>query len=321
MTNVRGPKVVVIGGGTGLPVLLRGLRQFPVNLSAIVTVSDDGGSTGRLRQDYSIPAPGDIRKVIASMSDVEPTLLKLFEHRFENGDGLSGHALGNLILAGMTSVTGDFYKGIKEISKVFNVKGRIYPIANENMYLKAEFEDGTIVRGESKIPLVNKQIKRVYYDPPIVQPLPEAVEAIKRAELIVVAPGSLYTSILPNLISREIKEALSHTKAKKLYICNIMTQYGETNGYAVSDHVRALHDHVESSFVDSVVVHSERIERTIKQEYKKERAEPVHCDDHILKALGVDVLEGDIASLQEDGTLKHEEHKIAKLLYELVNKS
>ncbi|GEL76539.1 gluconeogenesis factor YvcK family protein [Tenuibacillus multivorans] len=318
MTNINGPKVVVIGGGTGLPVLLRGLRQFPVNLTAIVTVSDDGGSSGRLREDLSIPAPGDIRKVIASMSDVEPTLLKLFQHRFENGNGLSGHALGNLILAGMTSVIGDFYKGIKEISRVFNVKGRIYPIVNENMYLKAEFEDGTVVRGESNIPKVGKKIKRVFYDSPKIEPLPEAVKAIKRAEMIVIAPGSLYTSIIPNLIAPEIKTALREANAQKLYVCNIMTQYGETSRYNASDHIRALHNHVGEPFVDQIVVHSETIESTIKEGYAKEKAAPVLCDDDPIREMGLDILKGDIASLHTDGTLKHDEQKIAKLLYDLL---
>ncbi|MFD2638965.1 gluconeogenesis factor YvcK family protein [Piscibacillus salipiscarius] len=318
MTNVNGPKVVVIGGGTGLPVLLRGLRKYPINLSAIVTVFDDGGSTGRLREDLSIPAPGDIRKVIASMSDVEPTLLELFQHRFENGNGISGHSLGNLILAGMTSITGDFYKGIKEISRVFNVKGRIYPIANENMYLKAEFEDGTVIRGESNIPKAGKRIKRVFYDPPKIEPLPEAVQAIQRAEMIVVAPGSLYTSIIPNLIAPEIKQALLKAKAKKYYICNIMTQFGETEGYTASHHIKALHDHVGESFIDEVVVHGESISPVIKEGYAKEKAEPVICDEKPLNELGVQVLKGDIASLHEDGTLKHDEQKIAKLLYNLL---
>ncbi|MGP4073326.1 gluconeogenesis factor YvcK family protein [Piscibacillus sp. B03] len=318
MTNVNGPKVVVIGGGTGLPVLLRGLRQYPINLSAIVTVFDDGGSSGRLREDLSIPAPGDIRKVIASMSDVEPTLLKLFQHRFENGNGISGHSLGNLILAGMTSITGDFYKGIKEISRVFNVKGRIYPIANENMYLKAEFEDGTVVRGESNIPKVGKKIKRVFYDPPKIEPLPEAVQAIQKAEMIVVAPGSLYTSIIPNLIAPEIKQALLKAKAKKYYICNIMTQHGETDDYTASQHIKALHDHVGDKFIDEIVIHGKMISPNIKEGYAKEQAAPVLCDDENLHNVGVQVLKGDIASLHEDGTLKHDEQKIAKLLYNLL---
>ncbi|MBU6081734.1 gluconeogenesis factor YvcK family protein [Allobacillus halotolerans] len=318
MTDINGPKVVVIGGGTGMPVLLRGLRKYPVNLSAIVTVADDGGSTGRLREDLAIPAPGDIRKVIASMSAVEPTLLKLFQHRFENGNGLSGHALGNLILAGMTSITGDFYKGIKEISRVFNVKGRIYPISNSNMYLKAEFEDGSVIRGESQIPEVGKRIKRVFYDTDDVEPLPEAIRAIEQAELIVIAPGSLYTSILPNLIAPKIQEALNKTKATSVYVCNIMTQYGETSHYKASDHIRAIHQHANQSFLDRIIVHNKEISNQIIAEYEKEKAEPVLCDDEVIQQLGVEVVRGNIANLHEDGTLKHNEHEIAKILHELV---
>lgn len=318
MTSIHGPKVAVIGGGTGLPVLLRGLRKYPINLSAIVSVSDDGGSTGRLRQDLAIPAPGDIRKVIASMSDAEPTLLKLLQHRFENGNGLSGHALGNLILAAMTSITGDFYQGIKEISKVFNVKGRIYPIANENMFLNAEFVDGTVIRGESNIPKVGKKIKRVFYEPQHFQPLPEAIEAIKRAELIVIAPGSLYTSIMPNLIAPQIQEALKNAKATKIYVCNIMTQYGETSGYKASDHIVAMHNHVGDAFIDKIIVHSIPVDEKIKAGYAKEMAEPVVCDEENLKKLGVEVIKGNFASLHDDQTLKHDEHKIAKKLIQLI---
>ncbi len=318
MTNVNGPKVVVIGGGTGMPVLLRGLRKYPINLSAIVTVADDGGSTGRLREDLSIPAPGDIRKVIASMSDVEPTLMKLFQHRFENGNGLSGHALGNLILAGMTSITGDFYKGIKEISKVFNVKGRIYPISNSNMYLKAEFEDGTVIRGESQIPKVKKRIKRVFYDSSEVEPLPEAIRAIKQAELIVIAPGSLYTSILPNLVAPKIQKAIEQSDATSVYVCNIMTQDGETSEYTASDHIRAIHQHANQSFLDRIIMHDVEISDRIIAAYEKEKAEPVICDEEEIRNLGVKVVRGNIANLHSDGTLKHDEHQIAKILYELV---
>src|SRR5699024_1020216 len=208
------PRIVVIGGGTGMPVLLRGLKNLPVDLTALVTVADDGGSTGRLRHEMAIPAPGDIRNVIAALSDAEPMLLDLFQHRFTVGNGLSGHSLGNLLLAAMTSITGDFYTGIKEISRVLNVKGKIYPISNENMSLHAVMEDGQIVSGESKIPLVNKKIKRVYLRPEPVHPLPNAVRSIEEADLVVIAPGSLYTSILPSLIIPHIDEAIRQTKGK-----------------------------------------------------------------------------------------------------------
>lgn len=200
MNHKQHPRVVVIGGGTGMPVLLRGLKNLPIHLTALVTVADDGGSTGRIRKDMAIPAPGDIRNVIAALSDAEPILLNLFQHRFQTGNGLSGHSMGNLLLAAMTSVTGDFYTGIKEISRVLNVKGDIYPISNENLTLHARMEDGTIVSGESNIPLANRKIERIFLTPENIKPMPHAVEAIQKADLIVISPGSLYTSIMPNLV-------------------------------------------------------------------------------------------------------------------------
>src|SRR5690625_1063934 len=211
----REPRVVVIGGGTGMPVLLRGLKNLPIDLTALVTVVDDGGSTGRLRQDLSMPAPGDIRNVIAALSNAEPMLLELFQHRFEVGNGLSGHSMGNLLLAAMTSLTGDFNTGINEIASVLNVKGTIYPISNQNMSLHAEMCDGTFVAGESNIPLANKRIKRVFLSPEPVLPLPNAVKAIKTADLVVISPGSLYTSILPNVIIPQIGEAIKLTEADR----------------------------------------------------------------------------------------------------------
>ncbi len=226
MTQTDRKKIVVIGGGTGMPVLLRGLKEYPIDLSAIVTVADDGGSSGRLRTEMEIPAPGDIRNVIAALSDVEPMLMDLFQHRFTKGNGLLGHSMGNLLLAAMTSVTGDFYTGIKEISRVLNVEGNIYPIANQNMFLHAEYEDGEIVLGESNIPKARKRIKRVFLKPNPVLPLPEAVTAIKEADIVVISPGSLYTSILPNLIVPQIGQALKETDAKVVYVCNVMTQVG-----------------------------------------------------------------------------------------------
>lgn len=203
MSNNRQPRVVVIGGGTGMPVLLRGLKSLPIHLTALVTVADDGGSTGRLRSEMEIPAPGDIRNVIAALSEAEPMLVELFQHRFAVGNGLSGHSMGNLLLAALTSITGDFYTGIKEISRVLNVKGEIYPISNESMSLHAKMEDGSIISGESNIPLSKKRIKRLFLSPQPVQPLPDAIHAIEKADLIVIAPGSLYTSILPNMIDRK----------------------------------------------------------------------------------------------------------------------
>ncbi|MGJ9457591.1 gluconeogenesis factor YvcK family protein [Oceanobacillus sp. CF4.6] len=317
MSKQKLPRVVVIGGGTGMPVLLRGLKNLPIELTALVTVADDGGSTGRIRNEMAIPAPGDIRNVIAALSDAEPMLLELFQHRFSEGNGLSGHSMGNLLLAAMTSVTGNFNTGIKEISRVLNVKGKIYPISNENMSLHAEMEDGTIVSGESSIPLSNKRIKRVFIRPQPVKPLPNAVRAIDAADLVVISPGSLYTSIMPNLIIPQVKEALRDTKAKVVYVCNVMTQAGETTGYSASDHVRAISDHIGSECLDAIVVNNEVIDKSIRAVYAEENAEPVEYDMERLIDMGLEIIEGDIID-HTQFMLRHDNNKIAKLLYSVM---
>ncbi|SER80695.1 conserved hypothetical protein, cofD-related [Gracilibacillus ureilyticus] len=317
MTQPDIKKVVVIGGGTGMPVLLRGLKKHDIDLSAIVTVADDGGSSGRLRTEMEIPAPGDIRNVIAALSDVEPMLMNLFQHRFTKGNGLSGHSMGNLLLAAMTSVTGDFYTGIKEISRVLNVKGNIYPIANQSMFLHAEYEDGTIVTGESNIPKAKKKIRRVFLQPNPVLPLPEAVDAIHDADMIVIAPGSLYTSILPNLIVPQIGEALKDTKADVIYVCNVMTQVGETNGYTVADHVQAITDHIGPGCIQSVIVHNKEIDPNMKLVYAEEQAEPVKYDFERLQGIGLEIIEEDIVKVKNN-SLRHDTEKIANLLVSLL---
>ncbi|MGN8645376.1 gluconeogenesis factor YvcK family protein [Gracilibacillus sp. HCP3S3_G5_1] len=310
-------KVVVIGGGTGMPVLLRGLKKQAIDLSAIVTVADDGGSSGRLRSEMEMPAPGDIRNVIAALSDVEPMLMNLFQHRFTKGNGLSGHSMGNLLLAAMTSITGDFYNGIKEISRVLNVKGNIYPIANQNMFLHAEYEDGEIVVGESNIPKANKRIKRVFLKPNPVLPLPEAISAIHEADLVVIAPGSLYTSILPNLIVPQIGEALRNTKAKVVYVCNVMTQAGETNHYTASDHVEAIMDHIGTGCIQAVIVHNKAIAHDVKMVYAEENAEPVKQDLDKLRQMGLEIIEEDIVK-ELNHSLRHDKDKVAKVLCSLM---
>lgn len=310
-------KIVAIGGGTGMPVLLRGLKQLPVDLSAIVTVADDGGSSGKLRTELAMPAPGDIRNVIAALADAEPMLIDLFQHRFKDGNGLSGHSMGNLLLAAMTSISGDFYNGIKEISRVLKVKGNIYPIANQNVVLHAEMTDGEIVTGESNIPLANKQIKRVFVSPLPVKPLPDAIEAIKQADLIVISPGSLYTSVMPNLIVPEIENALRDAPGKVVYVCNVMTQYGETTGYTAGDHIQAINDHIGADIVSTIVVNNSQIEQDIRENYAEEHAEPVVYDISRLKSLGLEVVEADIID-HDQRKLRHDTHKIAKLLYAML---
>lgn len=318
MNSKARANVVVIGGGIGMPVLLRGLKDLPIQLTALVTVADDGGSTGRLRSEMAMPAPGDIRNVIAALSDAEPMLLDLFQHRFANGNGLSGHSMGNLLLAAMTSITGDFYTGIKEISRVLNVKGKIYPISNENMSLHAKMTDGSIVSGESAIPMAHKRIERVFLKPQPIKPLPNAVKAIEQADLIVISPGSLYTSIMPNLIIPQIDMAIREAKGRVVYVCNVMTQAGETTGYTASDHVKAIYDHVGEGCIDSIIVHNEPISKSVRSVYAEENADPVVYDIDQLLAMNLQIIEGDIID-HSKMTLRHDTQKIAKLLYSIID--
>jgi uncharacterized cofD-like protein len=317
MRELRQPRIVIIGGGTGLPVLLRGLKQYPVDITAIVTVADDGGSSGRLREDLHIPPPGDIRNVLAALSDVEPLVEEMFQHRFKTSNELSGHSLGNLILAAMTSITGNFVHAIQEMSKVLNVRGKVLPAANQSVVLHAELEDGTTVSGESKIPFSGKRIKRVFLTPKNIRPLPESIQAIRQADLIIIGPGSLYTSILPNLLVPRLGDELCRAHAKKVYICNLMTQAGETHGYTASDHVKAIYAHLNCSFINTILVNNEEIPQDVQLRYNEELADPVQYDLPNLYQLGLDVVHADIA-IQENGALRHDPKKVARILYNLL---
>ncbi|RSK28553.1 YvcK family protein [Bacillus sp. HMF5848] len=312
------PKIVIIGGGTGLPVLIRGLKDFPVDITAIVTVADDGGSSGRLRDELSIPPPGDIRNVLAALSHVEPVIEKMFQHRFQNGNGLSGHSLGNLILAAMTSITGDFVHAVKEMSRVLNARGKVLPAANTSVVLNAEMEDGAVVTGESKIPYYGKRIHRVFLTPEDVEPLEETIAEIQAADLIVIGPGSLYTSILPNLLVKEIGRTIVQSNAKKVYVCNVMTQAGETLQYTASDHVKALYDHLKTAFIDIILVNDEDVPDHILQLYAQELAQPVHYDIGKLETLGLQIIHDRIITY-EDNVIRHDTKKVASILYSLLD--
>lgn len=321
MTKFQQPRIVIIGGGTGLPVLLRGLKKYPVDITAIVTVADDGGSSGRLRDDLHIPPPGDVRNVLAALSDVEPLIEEMFQHRFKTTNELSGHSLGNLILAAMTSITGNFVHAIQEMSKVLNVNGKVLPAANQGVILHAELEDGTIVSGESKIPFSGKKIKKVFLTPGNISPLPESVQAIKQADLIIIGPGSLYTSVLPNLLVPELGKAVCKAKGKKVYICNLMTQAGETLDYTASDHVKAIYDHMNCSFIDTILVNTKPIPSEIQQRYQKEYAKPVFFDVSNLQELGIELLQDEFVCLQ-NGAIRHDTNKVAEILYSfLINET
>lgn len=319
MTAQSLPKIVVIGGGTGLPVLLRGLKQYPVDITAIVTVADDGGSSGRLRTQLEIPPPGDIRNVIAALSDAEPLIIDMFQHRFNTRNELSGHSLGNLIIAALTSITGDFVQAVKEMSRVLNVHGKVLPAANQSVVLHAEMADGTLVSGESKIPATGKEIKRVFLTPQVIKPLPETIQSIHEADLIVIGPGSLYTSILPNLLVPGLGEEVCNAKARKVYICNLMTQPGETTGFTASRHVKALYEHMNCPFVDTILVNNKEIPPDFQHRYEKEMAIPVYFDVDQLLSLGMEVVQDEIATI-EQGYIRHDTAAVANILYSLLGR-
>ncbi len=300
-----------------MSVLLRGLKVYPVDITAIVTVADDGGSSGRLRDELKIPPPGDIRNVLAALSDVEPLVEDLFQHRFNKGNSLTGHSLGNLILAAMTNITGDFFHAVREMSKVLNVRGKVLPAANRSVVLHAEMEDGTIVSGESKIPYSGKKIKRVFLSPESIEPLEETIEVIRQADLILLGPGSLYTSILPNLLVPKIGDEVCKAKAKKVYICNVMTQAGETLDFTASDHVKALNEHMKCTFIDTILVNDEEIPDMMKALYAEELAKPVYYDIEALRDLGLEIVHDKIVSY-ENNVIRHDTVKVAKLLYDMI---
>lgn len=310
-------RVVIIGGGTGLPVLLRGLKQYPLDITAIVTVADDGGSSGRIREDLDIPPPGDIRNVLAALSDVEPLVEEMFQHRFRTSNELSGHSLGNLILAAMTSITGNFVHAIQEMSKVLNVRGKVLPAANQNVVLHAEMEDGTVVSGESKIPFSGKRIHRVFLSPDDIKPLPETILAIRQADLIVIGPGSLYTSILPNLLVPKIGQEVCKAKGKKVYICNLMTQAGETHDFSASDHVQAIYDHMDDCAIDTILVNKENIPEDVQLRYHEELAKPVIYDIERLEELGLEVIQEEIVC-DDDDVIRHDAKKVAEILFKII---
>ncbi len=312
-------KIVVLGGGTGLSVLLRGLKRYDFDITAIVTVADDGGSTGRIREELGIPAPGDIRNVIAALSDVEPLLEQLFQYRFDESSmgHLSGHSLGNLFIAAMADITGDFNTGVHEMSKVLNVKGRVLPSTNRSIVLHAEMDDGTIVSGESMIPKAGKKIKRVFLTPEDILPISRAKRAILEADLIAIGPGSLYTSIIPNLIVPTVKEYICRSNAKKVYICNVMTQYGETDDYTASDHLRAVIDHSGLDCVDTILINDEEVPTPVIHKYQEEYGEPVKMDILELQEMGMNIIQDAIVTI-EDGTVRHDAIKIAQILNDLI---
>lgn len=312
----RGPKIVVIGGGTGLSVLLHGLKAYTSNLTAIVTVSDDGGSSGRLRQQFNILPPGDIRNCLVALADAEPLMRDLFQFRFQEGTELSGHNFGNLFITVMTELVGDFDKAIKESSKVLAIRGQVIPSTLKRISLVAKHSNGAKTYGETKISKSTSPIRRVHLVPENCLPTDDALEAIANAEAIVLGPGSLYTSVLPNLLVKNIPDAIESSQAIKLYICNCMTQSGETDNYTAADHLRAIHEHCGKRIVDYCMVNTGKIPEEFLQKYKMENAAPVIPDIAEIKKMGVNVIADDVISMQDH--VRHNSEKIAKSIISLV---
>jgi len=307
----RGPKIVAIGGGTGLSTMLRGLKDQTANLTAIVTVADDGGSSGRLRRELGVLPPGDFRNCIVALADAEPLMSRLFQYRFGPGSGLEGHSFGNLFIVAMSGITGNFEEAIREASRVLAVRGQILPSTLENVTLCAELEDAAHVRGESKISAATLPIRRVYLQPNRPAAFPDAVRAILDADLVIVGPGSLYTSILPNLLVDGIAKALASTEAQRVYVCNVATQPGETDGFRVSDHVRALLSHVRTRPID-VVLANNNLTGALKPEWDVEH---VVADPADLADIGIGVEQFDV--VDPNNALRHSPVKLASAIMQL----
>jgi len=308
----KGPKIVAVGGGSGLSVLLHGLKEFSNNITAIVTVADDGGSSGRIREEFGILPPGDIRNCLVALADAEPLMRDLFQFRFDKGTALEGHSFGNLFIAAMTNLTGDFEVAVKESSKILAIRGRVIPSTLEKVRLVAEFTDGSQVEGEAKIPKKNAPIKNVYLKPTGSQPTKDAVQAIEEADIIVLGPGSLYTSIIPNLLVKGIADAIVVSRVPKVYICNVMTQPGETDGFTAYDHVKALISHANKDIINTCVVNVAKAPRELLGRYEKEKSFPVIADSERIKQLGYRVIEEKIISLAD--FVRHDPEKLSKII-------
>jgi uncharacterized cofD-like protein len=315
----RGIRIVVIGGGTGLHTLLRGLKQHTSNITAIVTVSDDGGSSGRLRDELNILPPGDIRQCIAALARSETSVAELFSTRFQCEGPLNGHSVGNLLLAAMTELKGDFYQAVKELSKVLDIQGQVIPSTLSNVTLCAELEDGIIVRGETNITNSTGRVRRVFLSPPNCQALPEALRAIQEADIVVIGPGSLFTSIMPNLVVKDLAAALRNTKAVRVYVCNIMSQPGETDDFSASDHVEKIIGLLGKKTLDYVVV-NKRFPVKQLERYRKKDQFPVRYNVEELKKLGVrQVMIEDL--IMEDELVRHDPEKLGAVIMNIARQA
>ncbi len=311
----RGPKIVAIGGGTGLSTMLKGIKKITNNITAVVTVGDDGGSSGRLREEMGVLPPGDIRNCIAALADDDDLTTKLFQYRFKTGEGLEGHSFGNLFLTAMCAITGDMFRAIIESSKVLSIRGRVLPSTLDDMRLSAIMEDGTVIRGESNIPESGKKIKKLFTEPEDCTPLADVIVAIQEADLIILGPGSLYTSIIPNILIKEIADAVEKAKAKKIYICNIMTQPGETDGFSVSDHIKTILEHAQNKKIINTVLVNDELDQEVIDYYKKVDSHPVRLDKDKIKEMGIGIVRKKLIADNKTKLIRHSPTRLARAIY------
>lgn len=303
-------KLAVLGGGTGMSQLLRGLKKLPFDISAIVSVCDDGSSTGRLREEFHTPAVGDIRKVLISLSENEEEIKKLFDYRFDTFSDLNGHALGNLLLTGAAEITGNVSDGIELVNSLLKLKGKVIPLTEDDVVLMGKMESGSVIMGEHLITEYDDKIKSVYYkEKPEVNP--DVLKAIREADAIILSMGSLFTSIIPNLLCREVKDEIDNSKAKIIYVCNIMTQPGETDNFKVSDHVRLLNQYLGRRKIDAVIVNNGEIDSAIVENYETtEQKDLVEVDRSNLQSYNLDIIENDYISI-ENSMIRHNTLRVA----------
>lgn len=316
---IDGPKIVVIGGGTGLSTMLRGLKQYTHNVTAVVTVADDGGGSGVLREDLGMLPPGDIRNCILALANTEPTMEELLQYRFTDGM-LKGQNFGNLFLAAMNGISDNFEEAVKKMSEVLAVSGKVLPVTLDDVKLKAKLENGIIIDGESLIPKMqikeNSRIVKIYLEPENAKPMNEALCDIKNADAIILGPGSLYTSIIPNLLVDGICDVIAKSNALKIYVCNIMTQPGETTNYDAYDHVQALFTHGLKS-LDYVIVNNEKVPDEYKNRYIEDKSQPVSYDVDKFHQLGIKVIENHLLAIKND-YVRHDELKLAESIMDLI---
>jgi uncharacterized cofD-like protein len=311
----RGPKIVAIGGGTGLSTLLRGLKVYSANITAIVTVADDGGSSGRLRQEFGVLPPGDIRNCLAALADEEKLLTELFQYRFKAGEGLLGHSFGNLFLTAMSDITGDLERGVAASSKVLAIRGQVLPATLSDVRLWAELSDGRRIQGESKITEAGGNIVKIGCIPENPPGLPAAIKAIKEADYIIMGPGSLYTSVIPNLLVPEIADAIAASEAPRIYVCNIMTQPGETQGYTVADHIRAIDAACGRPLFNAVLVHKKSPSARALIRYAQQQSHPVFVDREAIAQLGRRIVLANVMHEDETGCVRHNSERLARVLW------